>query len=221
MVRIQGRELQMIGKIFHQFSNDWKNFLAFFGNKKNKRPTKQLGTTLSWFAAQPGGGRQRKGPSNRRLGGATFQSRPSGWSVGGAREERSCKNVSNAASRTRRDGKGEELNIENHENRFADMESGREADVQSGRGRPGPSGPRCGRRAREGTGGRTGRSPDRWPRSSCTQSASCTRNAAGRFGHVEVPFSRFAASSMRRSSAMSASSARRASSRRRRASKAS
>ncbi len=35
-------------------------------------------------AAQPGGGRQRKGPSNRRLGGATFQSRPS---------ERACGRV--------------------------------------------------------------------------------------------------------------------------------
>ncbi len=204
------------------FSNDWKKiFWLFSETKRTKRPTKQLGITLSWFAAQPGGGRQRKGPSNRRLGGATFQSRPSGWSVGGAREERICKNVSNAASRTRRDWKGEELNMENHENRFADMESGREADVQSVRGRSGPSGPRCGRRAREGTGGRTGRSPGRWRRSSCMQSGSCTRNAAGRFGHVEVPFSRFAASSMRRSSAMSASSARRASSRRRRTSNAS
>ncbi len=87
-----------------------------------RRQPKQLGTTLSRCAAQPGSGRQRKGPSNRRLGGATFQSRHSGWSVGGEREERIYKNVSNAAARTRRDWKGEELNIENHENRFADME---------------------------------------------------------------------------------------------------
>ena len=32
--------------------------------------------------------------------------------------------------------RGRKVNSENHENRFADMESGRRADVQSGRGRP-------------------------------------------------------------------------------------
>ena len=47
-----------------------------------RRQLKQLGTTLSRCAAQPGGACQRKGPSNCHLGGATFQSRPSEWDCG-------------------------------------------------------------------------------------------------------------------------------------------
>ena len=47
-----------------------------------RRQLKQLGTTLSRCAAQPGGACQKKGPSNCHLGGATFQSRPSEWVCG-------------------------------------------------------------------------------------------------------------------------------------------
>ncbi len=46
------------------------------------------------------------------------------------------KNIPNAASRTQMAWRGEELNIENHENRFADMERRGKADEQSRRGRP-------------------------------------------------------------------------------------
>lgn len=41
-----------------------------------------------------------------------------------------------AVRKRMREGRGRASNIETHENHFADMERGREADVQSGRGRP-------------------------------------------------------------------------------------
>ncbi len=102
----------MIGKIFRPFSNDWKKFSVHFWETKlttkqpaNKtlrqfrlfptillrRQLKQLGTTLSRCAAQPGGACQRKGPSNCQLGGATFQSRPSEWDCGRGEKDKPDK----------------------------------------------------------------------------------------------------------------------------------